>query len=153
MIAGSSLTGSVFAKIQYNDKNPDANKTLSFVATQYPLAVSKLVVITTRSTVSASEAVINGLYPEITVVSVGDTTAGIPAVMNGWQCGKKYFFWLVTSKMVTSLNQDFIDGFPPDKRVTDDITREFDDRQEECLKEAIQYLETGQFSGKGQNPF
>jgi hypothetical protein len=55
--------------------------------------------------------------------------------------------------MVNSLNQDFIDGFPPDKRVTDDITREFDDRQEECLKEAIQYLETGQFSGKGQNPF
>ncbi len=39
------------------------------------------------------------------------------------------------------------------KGIVDDITREFDNRQEKCLKEAIQYLETGQFSGKAENPF
>lgn len=153
-IGGSSLTGSVFAKLLYNDKNENENTTHPFVATLYPLAVKKLVVITTRSTASASEAVMNGLYPKITVVSVGDTTEGKPAGMNLWPCGKKYYFWPITFKTVNSLNQgDYFDGFPPDRRAPDDITHDFDDRNEECLKEAILYLETGQFSGKGGKVF
>jgi hypothetical protein len=96
----------------------------------------------------------NGLYPKITVISVGDTTEGKPAGINIWPCGKKYYFWPVTFKTVNSVNQgDYFDGFPPDKRAIDDITHDFDDRQEECLKEAILYLETGQFSGKGEGSF
>jgi C-terminal processing protease CtpA/Prc len=152
-IAGISMTGQVYAKILYNDKNQNSNKTLTFVSTDNPLAVSNLVVITSRTTSGTSEAVINGLSPNITVVSVGDTTAGNPSVLSGWPCLNKYFFWLVTAKTVNSLDQDFYDGLPPDKREVDDITRDFDDRQEKCLKEAIQYLETGQFSGKTGNPF
>lgn len=152
-IAGTSATGSVYAKAIYNAKNPNSNKTWLFVDTEYPLAVSKLVVITSRSTSGASEAVINGLSPKINVVSVGDTTQGAPEIMNGWPCLKKYYFWLVSAKTVNSLDQDFYDGFAPDKREIDDISREFDDRQEKCLKEAIQYLETGQFSGKGEKSF
>lgn len=153
-IAGSSRTGSVFAKIEYNDKNRKEDKTYPFVATLYPLSVPKLVVITSRSTASSSEAVMNGLFPIINVVSVGDTTEGKPTGMNGWPCGRKYYFWPITFKILNSLNQgDYFDGFPPDIRVTDDITRDFDDRQEECLKEAIQYLETGLFSGKGEKIF
>ena len=152
-IAGSSLTGSVYTKLLYNDKNMNSNKTLPFVVTDYPLTVSKLVVITTRSTSGTSEAVINGLSPNINVVSVGDTTQGVPEIMNVWPCLNKYCFCLVTAKTVNSLDQNFYDGFPPDKRMADDISREFDDRQEKCLKEAIQYLETGQFSGKAENPF
>ncbi len=152
-IAGTSATGSVYAKLIYNNKNQNLNKTMLFADTDYPLAVSKLVVITSRSTSGASEVVINGLSPNINIVSVGDTTQGAPEIMNGWPCLKKYYFLLVTAKTVNSLDQDFYDGFPPDKREIDDITREFDDRQEECLKEAIQYLETGQFSGKGEKTF
>jgi C-terminal processing protease CtpA/Prc len=152
-IASSTATGSVYAKLLYNNKNQNSNKTLPFVATDYPLAVSKLVVITSRSTAGASEVVINGLSPNINIVSVGDTTQGAPEIMSGWPCLKKYYFLLVTAKTVNSLDQDFYDGFPPDKREVDDITREFDDKQEKCLKEAIQYLETGQFSGKGEKTF
>ncbi len=153
-IAGSSATGSVFAKFLFNDKNQNSNKTLTFADISNQLAVSKLVVITSRSTVGEAEVVMNGLYPIINnVVSVGDTTEGDPAISKGWPCLEKYYFWLVTAKTVNSLDQDFYDGFPPDKREIDDITREFDDRQEECLKEAILYLETGQFSGKGEKPF
>lgn len=152
-IAGSSMTGSVYAKLVYNDKNQTSNRTFPFVATDYPIAISKLVVITSRSTSGASEAVINGLLPTISVVSVGDTTQGAPEVMSGWPCLKKYYFLLVTAKIVNSLDQDFYDCFAPDKRMADDITRQFDDRQEKCLKEAIQYLETGSFSGKSENTF
>ena len=153
-IGGSGLTGSVFTKLQYNDMNLEQNATFPFVATLYPLAVKKLVVITSRSTASASEAVMNGLYPKITVVSVGDTTEGKPVGMNSRPCGNKYLFMPITFKTVNSLNQgDYFEGFPPDKRAIDDITRDFNNRQEECLKEAISYLETGQFPGKGEKSF
>lgn len=149
-IAGSSHTGTVFLKTEYNDKNSDLNKTLPFTATQYPLSVSRLVVITTRSTRAASEVLMNGLEPTISVVSVGDTTAGIAFGSNIWKCDSKYYFFPVTFKTVNSLNQgEFHDGFAPDQRATDDITRDFDDRHEKCLSEAIIYLETGHFSGKG----
>jgi len=153
-IVGSSLTGSVFAKLEYNDKNINENKIYPFVATLYPLSVSKLVVITSRSTASASEALINALYPKISVVSVGDTTEGKPTGMNGRPCGRKYFFWPVTFRLVNSLDQgDYFDGFPPDKKAIDDITHDFDDRKEESLKEAILYLQTGCFSGKNERSF
>jgi len=79
----------------------------------------------------------------MSVVSVGDTTDGKPTGMNGWPCGKKYFFWPITFKL-----GDYFDGFAPDKLANDDITHDFDDRNEACLKEAILYLENRSFFRK-----
>lgn len=153
-IAGNGLTGSVFAKLQYNSKSQSANSTFPFKATAYPLAIPRLVVITTRSTASASEAVMNGLRSHIDVISIGDTTNGKPTGMNGWPCAKKYFFWPVTFKMVNSANEgDYFDGFAPAKLATDDITHDFNDRNEQCLKQAISYMETGSFTSKGAEKF
>ena len=150
-IAGNGFTTTTYAKLDYNNKNQDQNTIYPFVSTQYPLAASKLVVITTRSTASASEAVMNGLYPIMDLVSVGDTTNGKPTGMNGWECGKKYFFWPITFKIVNSSNEgDYFDGFPPDQITTDDITHDFDSREEECLNAAIRYLETGSFAGSSK---
>ena len=53
----------------------------------------------------------------------------------------------VTFKVVNSLgNVEFFCVFAPAKVLADDITRDFNDRQELCLKEAIHYLETGSVS-------
>jgi hypothetical protein len=121
---------------------------------EYPLSLTRLAVISTRLTASASEAVMNGLAPHINVVSIGDTTLGKPMGMNGWECAKKYFFWPVTFKLVNSANEgEYYDGIEPDKVATDDITHDFNDRNEECLKEAIKWLQTGSFSGKGASEF
>ena len=153
-IAGDSRQGSVFAKLQYNDKHPEQNKPYLFIATSYPLALSRLVVITTRSTASASEEVMNGLKPYVNVVSIGDTTNGKPTGMNGWIIGNKYVMWPITFKIVNAQNQgDFFNGIFPAKVLADDITHDFSDRQELCLKEAIHYLETGSISGKGGSEF
>ena len=52
--------------------------------------------------------------------------------------------------LVNALDQgDYFDGIYPDKYVPDDITRDFSDRKEECLMEAINFLETGSLSAKG----
>ena len=155
-IAGDAKSGTVFSKLQYNDKNQKENITYNFTTTSFPLNLTRLVVISTRSTASASEAVMNGLTgADINVVSIGDLTNGKPTGMNGKDVGNKYYFWPVTFKMVNAKNQgDFYDGIAPAKLVPDDITHDFDNRNELCLKEAIHYLETGSVSAaKGYSEF
>jgi carboxyl-terminal processing protease len=148
-IAGNSIKGSSFAKLQYNNKHQAENYTFPFVSTPYSLDLSRVVVISTRSTASASEAVMNGLKPFVNVVSIGDTTNGKPTGMNGWPIGKKYYMWPVTFKMVNAEDQgDYFDGISPAKVLPDDITHDFNDPEEVCLKEAIHYLETGSVSPK-----
>ena len=87
MITGQ-FTGKVFAKQQWNEKieayfstnNPEALKnffTDKIGSTSInSLNLTKVYIITTKSTASASELVINGLKPFITVVQIGDVTTG-----------------------------------------------------------------------------
>ena len=148
-IGGDRLAGTAFSTLKYNNKHPEENSSFPFKTTAYSLQLSRLVVITTRGTASASEAVMNGLKPHMNVVSIGDTTNGKPTGMNGWEIGKKYFMWPVTFKIVNSQNNgEYFEGIAPAKVVPDDITHDFNDRLEANLREAIHYLETGSVSAK-----
>ena len=60
-------SSNTFLKLTYNDKNHDYNSTYNFKTVPYPLELTRLVVITTRSTASASEDVMNGLKPYLDV--------------------------------------------------------------------------------------
>ncbi|MDP4224623.1 MAG: S41 family peptidase [Bacteroidota bacterium] len=154
-IAGNNVgTNSVFAKLSYNDKHTDQNVNYLFKTTPSPLDLPRMVVITTRLTASASEAVMNGLKPYLNLVTIGDTTTGKPVGMNGWAVGQKYFFWPVTFKMVNKNNEgDYFGGIIPDEEVFDDVTHDFADRRELCLKEAIHYLETGSTAKRAVSAF
>ena len=87
MITGQ-FTGQVFAKQQWNDKiesyfnanNPESLKNLftnkiGTIAIN-SLNMTKVYILTSRGTASASELVINGLKPYINVVQIGDITVG-----------------------------------------------------------------------------
>jgi hypothetical protein len=154
-IGGNGLVDKTFGKLEFNDKRSSENFSFSFISTNYSIGLPRMVVITSRSTASASEAVINSLKPFMEIVTVGDTTNGKPTGMLGWDIGKKYWMWPVTFKIVNSLDEgDYFEGFFPDKVAADDITRDFDDRNEVCLGEAISYLETGVFrSAKSSKVF
>ncbi|MBK7627005.1 MAG: hypothetical protein IPJ16_07345 [Bacteroidales bacterium] len=153
-IAGNAYKGIVFAKLSHNDKLQNYNTSLAFKTTDYSVALPRLMVITSRTTASASEDVMNGLKPIVNVVSFGDTTNGKPTGMYPWYVGKKYAMLPIAFKIVNSQNLgEFFDGIFPAKIATDDITRDFDDRNEACLKEAIYYLENGTVSGKGSQEF
>lgn len=154
-IAGNSNAGEVFTRLLYNNKNTLHNSTLNYLSTSHSLGVPRIVVITSDYTASASEAVINGLKPLINLVSTGSTTYGKPVGAKGWPCGKKYWFNLISVRMVNSKGEgDFYDGFAPDRDALDDIVYDFDNRKEMCLSEAIHYLETGSFSDKNKSlPF
>jgi hypothetical protein len=59
-------------------------------------------------------------------------------------------FWPISFTLVNSLNEgDFYKGIAPMKVVDDDITHDWSDRRESCLREAVYYLEHGTVSTKG----
>jgi len=70
--------------------------------------------------------------------------------MIGIQFKTNYLFWPISFSLVNSANSgDFYQGFAPAKEVIDDITHDWSDKNEACLKEAIYYLEHGNVSAKG----
>lgn len=88
MITGQ-FNNQIFAKEQWNAKledyfstnNPQTllnlfTNTINTNATINNLNLSKVYVLTTKSTASASELVINGLEPYIDVIQIGDVTIG-----------------------------------------------------------------------------
>lgn len=151
-VAGSSKFNTPFLTLTFNDKNSAANQSFPFVSVAAPLSISRLVVITTRGTASASEDFINGLKPSFDVKTIGDTTNGKPVGMYGFGYPShlpNYVFWPITFSLVNSAGQgDFYKGFPPLKFVPDDVTHDWSDRNEACLKESIYYLEHGTVSTK-----
>jgi len=149
-VAGASKAGSKFVTLTFNDKNTASNVSYSFNTVASPVNISRLIVITTRGTASASEDFINGLKPVITEVkTIGDTTNGKPVGMIGIAYKTNYMFWPISFSLVNSAgNGDFYKGIVPEKYVPDDITHDWNDRNESCLKEAIYYLEHGTVSAK-----
>jgi carboxyl-terminal processing protease len=151
-VAGAAKLNSTFLTLTYNDKYQTENKSIQFVSIPSPLSISRLVVITTRGTASASEDFINGLKPSFNVVTIGDTTNGKPVGMNGFGYpvnNPVYAFFPITFSVVNSTGQgDFYKGFAPAKYVLDDITHDWNDRSEACLKESIYYLEHGNVSAR-----
>ena len=87
MITGN-FTGQVFAKQQWNAKiesyfsanNPESLKNFftDKIGTTAinSVGMTKIYILTSKSSASASELVINGLKPYITVVQIGDVTTG-----------------------------------------------------------------------------
>lgn len=141
----SQLSGTPYAKIVYNDGYKANNQQFTMTTPPNGLALSRLFVITTPATASASEMTINALRPYITVKTVGSTSYGKPVGSNIVIHKKSGFMLLPISFAYTNaLGQaDFVNGFTPDIPATDDITRDFGDPQETSLKAALFFIETG----------
>ncbi|TVR68259.1 MAG: hypothetical protein EA408_13610 [Marinilabiliales bacterium] len=152
IIGGAAVAGEPFAKYLYNEKKAEENNfidSMSYEAVNFN--VDRLITIATRATASASEMVINGLKPFMDVYIVGDNTYGKPMGMNAWYYGDIYAFVPVTFKIANADDfGDYFDGLVADSYVADDITRAFGDPEEASLKEALEFIATGVFSGLPQ---
>jgi len=143
LIGGAVTQGQIFYSLQFNADNAALNETRFFRDTANAVDMQRVVFITTSSTASASEMVINGLMPFVDVVLIGDTTFGKPVGQLGFQfCG--LVLRPVTFRTVNAVgNTDFFGGFPPDCGAADDLDGAFGDPAEASLAEAIYYLENG----------
>lgn len=143
LIGGDRTTGEVFAQYVHNDKRSSQNNSIRFSRPAAAFPLSRLIVITTRSSASASELIINALRPYLPVVVVGDNSYGKPVGQYGFRVCEKMLY-AVSFSIRNSLGQgDYYDGFAPDCRAADDLTHLLGDPREASLSAALSYLANG----------
>ncbi|MYB26886.1 MAG: peptidase [Candidatus Dadabacteria bacterium] len=149
IIAGSAGNGKNFAIFEYNDKTD--NRSAPFAGAfrdengtvhRLPyLDLPRLFVLTSPSTCSASELIINSLRGiDIDVILVGSTTCGkYHGFVSTDNCGTTYStiqLRVVNNKGVA----DYDDGFSPTCSVADnDYDHQLGDSEESLLKTALAY--------------
>jgi C-terminal processing protease CtpA/Prc len=132
---------------KFNDKYSKYNETNKFYKVGN-LNLNRIVFIVSPSSASASELLINNLKPVINEVKlVGDTrTYGKPVGFFPISVFE-YNIFPVSFKTVNSNGEaDYFAGFPVNKNVADDLSRDFGNEEELNLKEALKYLTTGAFT-------
>ncbi|MDY8138895.1 S41 family peptidase [Aquimarina sp. 2201CG5-10] len=126
------------------------------------LNLTKVYILTTRSTASASELVINGLDPYITVVQVGAASRGkfqasvtlydsSNFARQGANPGHTYAIQPLVFRSLNSVGfTDFFGGFIPEIEVSEDFTNlgTLGDPNEPLLKAAIDDILGNRTSGK-----
>jgi carboxyl-terminal processing protease len=152
LVAPNNAIGKMMYRMEWNSRYAARlNKTFSFANTPSGLNLSRVVVITSKRTASASELLINALRPYLNVKLIGETSVGkpvgypvIPIQMSKTDPSQNLVVAAVAFKNVNADGfGDYFDGLPVDKAVADDLTRDFGDSEEACLKQALSYLETG----------
>ena len=163
MLSDTSLTqGKVFERLQYNDKRrreTEASQSQMRFMSQTTgtegtgtkagqslpnLGLKRVYVLTSNSTCSASESLINGLRGvDVEVVQIGNTTCGKPYGFTAKDnCGMSYFpieFDGVNDKGVGGFDA----GFTPNCMVADDVTHQLGDVKESLLAAALHYRQHG----------
>ncbi len=147
LVAGPADAGQVFVQFTHNDRQSGRNTAYRLESLPQALGVSRLVVIATRSTASASEAIVNGLRPYMDVKVVGDTTFGKPVGQYGFDFCDKVLYpvaFLVTNARGQA---DFFTGIPADCPAPDDVDHPLASAREAALAEALNVVRTGRCSG------
>ena len=172
MIAGEATTGKTFEKLTFNDKYPTKNpvtgrtiqaspfhrQTIGFNAgllaagQDLPtLNLTRLFVLTTANTCSASESLMNSLRGiDIEVIQIGETTCGKPyGFYPTPNCGTTYFTVQFKGENDQGFG-DYADGFIPSQTpsfeseiqgciVEDDFSKSLGDKTEGMLAAALIY--------------
>jgi carboxyl-terminal processing protease len=143
LIASPGVVSERFLLQDYNEQYPEFDRELLFQDELSALGLSRVAIITSLSTASASELVINGLNPFVDVALVGERTYGKPVGADTWS----YCDWAITPITHASRNAvdegNFYGGFAPDCPIPDDFDHAFGDPAEPRLSAALYWLEHG----------
>lgn len=186
MIGGSNVIDQKFYELRFNDQHPTRDPItgntivpllfqdyaygysdgVTFGDTLPTLNLSRVYILTTGSTCSASEAIINGLRGVGIEVNIfGSSTCGKPyGFYPQDNCGTTYFSIQFTGVNATGFGA-YPDGFSPEDEsgavgvsvpgcyMQDDFTRELGDPEENVLEAALQFREDGTCPTSLTNPF
>ncbi|OYX84033.1 MAG: peptidase S41 [Flavobacteriales bacterium 32-34-25] len=137
MITGQ-FRGDIFSELAYNSKKSYLNRKYTFTSTidgtsLNSLNLNTVYVLTTRSTASASELIINGLDPYIKVIQIGDTTYGknVASVTlydspgftkKNVNSSHRYAMQLIAAHSVNAVGfGDYLDGLEPEHKLIERI--------------------------------
>lgn len=154
LVAPASVRGKLMYRDTHNQRYANWNRTKNFDASApaNALNLSRIVFITTSRSASASELLINVLKPYMDVKLIGGTTYGKPAGYYLIPVMDYYSFPLAVKQVNANGYGDFYEGLPADKTQADDLTRDFGDTNEACLKDALAYLNTGRMPASVSTP-
>lgn len=137
MITGQ-FNGQVFSELAYNNRKSYLNKKYPFTSTidgtsLNSLNLTTVYVLSTKSTASASELIINGLNPYINVIQIGDETYGknvasvtlydSPSLTkSNANSSHRYAMQPIVAHSVNSIGfGDYLDGLIPDYKLSERI--------------------------------
>lgn len=152
LVGGARVSGQVMINWVHNDKvAPVLNRVTRFNETpEQTLNLQRLVVITTRSSASASELIINSLRPYLPVTVIGDTTYGKPVGQYGMNFCEKVLVPVAFSLKNVNHEGDFFNGIAVDCAAPDDITHQLGDPAEASYAEALTFIRTGACSARAE---
>jgi len=142
MVAGSAAEGYAFEQLEFNDQHPTTNPVTGAALAPVPfynayqvdanspilplpsLDLSRVFVLTSRSTCSASESIINGLRGVgVEVIQIGSPTCGKPyGFYPQDNCGTTYFTIQFRGVNAQGFG-DYADGFSPSGSTSSTETR------------------------------
>lgn len=138
LLVGDVARGLVAYRVQYNDEFSGENDDKRLQRLQSSiLDVEHVVFITTGSTLSASELVINATRPHTKVSIVGDVTGGKPVGSRHFEFCDKVAVPLTFELVNAEGEGGYFDGLEPDCAAADDVTHELGDPQEASLAAAL----------------
>jgi len=142
-LGGAVANGLVFSRTLFNDNNAASNRTSLIQGFAESLNLSRLVVIATNRTASASELITNSMEPHVEVSIVGSTTLGKPV----GQLGLEFCDKILRPTAFESVNADnvgrYYDGLPADCAAVDDISIPVGDDTDDNMTTALSLLENG----------
>jgi hypothetical protein len=134
----------IFSETRFNaDRAADNNRTEFFERLGNSMSLSRLVVISTRRTASASEMIANGMAPHVEVTIVGDNTFGKPV----GQVGLEFCQQVLRATAFQLFNADgfgdYFDGLPVDCPADDDLNVAVGAPDDPNMVAALSWLDTG----------
>lgn len=143
LAVGADHEGSVAYSFEYNANYASENSSTKISKLGNSIGADEIVVLTSSRTLSASELVINSLFPYAEVTLIGGTTGGKPVGSKSFEFCEKRLFPITFRLVNAEGNTDYFDGLPANCWAEDDLFHQLGDPQEGMLAAALAYLETG----------
>ena len=143
LIGGQIVDIYNFSQIVHNDKYASSNITIAFKSLTDALNMQRIYVLTSPSTCSASELVINSLEPFIEVIKIGSPTCGKPIGMYGKSFCEKLFLPIELQVLNHYGQGDYFNGIAEDCYQTDNLDYAFADLNEPMFAEAVFHINNG----------
>lgn len=147
----NNVIGQPFVSLRFNDKNSDNNYTALFELIEgvQQLDLNRVFVLTTASSCSSSELIINGLKPFIDVVVIGQATCGKPVGQSPDPfCDKRSF--VINFETVNADGEGrYFDGIPADCAASDVLVGDWGASGDPLLDEAKYYIANNSCSAAG----
>jgi len=143
-LGGDIAEGEVFSRTLFNaDRAAEFNLTELFERYPSSMSLSRLVVVASERTASASELVTNSMAPWVEVTIVGDATYGKPVGQAGFEFCTQILRPIAFQTVNADGDGDYFNGLPVNCAAADDLSIPVGADADPNLVAALEFLATG----------